>query len=107
VAAAEGEQLMRAWLSLALPTIVALQALAFGGDPARAASKVSFGQVSATATMWPGVIAAKTKDTYPRDGRMDLDVFRAMIDVMVEGEELPAKPQGDVRRYLDETMLAK
>jgi hypothetical protein len=36
---------------------------------------------------------------------VDLDVLRAMIDVMVEGEELPAKPKGDVRRYLDETML--
>jgi hypothetical protein len=30
-----------------------------------------------------------------------------MIDIMVEGEELPGKPQGDVRRYLDDTMLAK
>jgi ABC-type nitrate/sulfonate/bicarbonate transport system substrate-binding protein len=50
---------MRAWLSLALPTALALQAFAFGWDPARAATKVSFGQVSATATMWPGVVATK------------------------------------------------
>jgi NitT/TauT family transport system substrate-binding protein len=44
-------------------------------------------------------------DTYPRDGKVDLDVLRAMIDIMVEGEELPAKPQGDIGRYLDDTML--
>ena len=47
----------------------------------------------------------KNKDTYPRDGKVDLEVLRAMIDIMVEGEELPAKPQGDIRRYLDDTML--
>ena len=52
-------------------------------------------------------LIVKTRDAYPRDGRMDLDVLRAMIDIMVEGEELPAKPQGDIRRYLDDTMLAK
>ena len=34
----------------------------------------------------------KNKDTYPRDGMVDLEVLRAMIDIMVEGEELPAKP---------------
>jgi ABC-type nitrate/sulfonate/bicarbonate transport system substrate-binding protein len=51
-------------------------------------------------------LIVKNKDTYPRDGKVDLDVLRAMIDIMVEGEELPAKPKGDVRRYLDETMLA-
>jgi NitT/TauT family transport system substrate-binding protein len=50
-------------------------------------------------------LIVKNKDTYPRDGKVDLDVLRAMIDIMVEGEELPAKPKGDVRRYLDETML--
>jgi NitT/TauT family transport system substrate-binding protein len=44
-------------------------------------------------------------DTYPRDGKVDLDVLRAMIDIMVEGEELPARPQGDIGRYLDDTML--
>ena len=46
---------MRGWLSLVLPTIIVLQTVA--SDPARAATKVSFGQVSATATMWPGVVA--------------------------------------------------
>jgi ABC-type nitrate/sulfonate/bicarbonate transport system substrate-binding protein len=50
-------------------------------------------------------LIANSPDTYPRDGKLDLDVLRAMIDVMVEGEELPAKPQGDVSRYLDDTML--
>jgi ABC-type nitrate/sulfonate/bicarbonate transport system substrate-binding protein len=52
-------------------------------------------------------LIVKNKDTYPRDGKPDLDVVRAMIDIMVEGEELPGRPQGDVRRYLDDTMLAK
>jgi NitT/TauT family transport system substrate-binding protein len=47
----------------------------------------------------------KSNDTYPRDGKVDLEVLRAMIDIMVEGEELPARPQGDIRRFLDDTML--
>jgi NitT/TauT family transport system substrate-binding protein len=50
-------------------------------------------------------LIVKNKDTYPSDGKVDLEVLRAMIDVMVEGEELPARPQGDIRRYLDDTML--
>jgi ABC-type nitrate/sulfonate/bicarbonate transport system substrate-binding protein len=50
-------------------------------------------------------LIVKNKDTYPRDGKVDLEVLRAMIDIMVEGEELAAKPQGDIRRYLDDTML--
>jgi NitT/TauT family transport system substrate-binding protein len=51
-------------------------------------------------------LIAKSKDTFPRDGRVDPEVLRGMIDIMVEGEELPAKPQGDIGRYLDDTMLA-
>jgi ABC-type nitrate/sulfonate/bicarbonate transport system substrate-binding protein len=51
-------------------------------------------------------LIVKNKDTYPRDGKVDLEVLRAMIDIMVEGEELPVKPQGNIRRYLDHTMLA-
>ena len=47
----------------------------------------------------------KNKDAYPRDGKVDLDVLQAMIDIMVEGEELPARPQGDIRRNLDDTLL--
>jgi len=50
-------------------------------------------------------LIVKSKDTFPRDGKVDPDVLRGMIDVMVEGEELPAKPKGDVTRYLDDTML--
>jgi ABC-type nitrate/sulfonate/bicarbonate transport system substrate-binding protein len=50
-------------------------------------------------------LLVKNKDTYPRDGRVDRDVLNAMIDIMVEGEELTAKPQGDIGRYLDDTML--
>jgi ABC-type nitrate/sulfonate/bicarbonate transport system substrate-binding protein len=51
-------------------------------------------------------LIAKSPNTYPRDGKVDLDVLNGMIDVMVEGEELPARPQGDIRRYLDDTMLS-
>ena len=42
------------WLAL-----LALQAFALGTAPALSATKVSFGQVSPTATVWPGVVAAK------------------------------------------------
>jgi ABC-type nitrate/sulfonate/bicarbonate transport system substrate-binding protein len=51
-------------------------------------------------------LIVKSTDTYPRNGNVDLEVLRAMIDIMVEGEELPARPQGDLRRFLDDTMLA-
>jgi NitT/TauT family transport system substrate-binding protein len=51
-------------------------------------------------------LIANSSDTFPRNGKVDLEVLEAMIDVMVEGEELPAKPQGDIRRFLDDTMLA-
>ena len=51
-------------------------------------------------------LIVKNADTFPRNGMVDLDVLQAMIDVMVEGEELPARPKGDIRRYLDDSMLA-
>ncbi len=51
-------------------------------------------------------LIAKSPNTFPRDGKVDLDVLRGMIDVMVEGEELPAAPKGDLRRFLDDTMLS-
>lgn len=51
-------------------------------------------------------LIAKSPNTFPRDGKVDLDVLRGMIDVMVEGEELPAPPKGDLRRFLDDTMLS-
>jgi len=51
-------------------------------------------------------LIANNADTFPRNGMVDLDVLQGMIDVMVEGEELPARPKGDIRRYLDDSMLA-
>ena len=42
-----------------LPAVLALQTVALGAAPAFSATKVSFGQVSPTATVWPGVVAAK------------------------------------------------
>jgi NitT/TauT family transport system substrate-binding protein len=59
----------------------------------------------AIATATYDELIVKNRDTYPRDGKVDPDVLRAMIDIMVEGEELPAKPAGDVGKYLDDTML--
>jgi ABC-type nitrate/sulfonate/bicarbonate transport system substrate-binding protein len=43
---------------------------------------------------------------YPRDGKVDLDGLRAVVEIMVEGKELPGKPQGDVTKYVDERLLA-
>ena len=45
-------------MKLVWPALLALQAVALGAAPAWSATKVSFGQVSPTATVWPGVIAA-------------------------------------------------
>jgi ABC-type nitrate/sulfonate/bicarbonate transport system substrate-binding protein len=42
---------------------------------------------------------------YPRDGKVDLDALRAVVEIMVEGKELPAMPQGDVRKYVDDRLL--
>jgi NitT/TauT family transport system substrate-binding protein len=99
-AAAQG--FARAWLA----------GVAWLYDPANRAEAEKL--LAAALKLSPEIAAAsydelivKNKDTYPRDGKMDLDVLRAMIDIMVEGEELPGKPQGDIRRYLDETLLAK
>ncbi len=49
----------------------------------------------------------KNPDTFPRNGRLDADALRAMLAIMVEGEELAAMPQGDIRKYLDETLLGE
>ena len=46
-------------MKLVWPVLLALQTVALGAAPALAATKVSFGQVSPTATVWPGVVAAK------------------------------------------------
>jgi ABC-type nitrate/sulfonate/bicarbonate transport system substrate-binding protein len=58
-------------------------------------------------------IAAQTYDqlvrdnkVYPRDGKIDPAALRAVIDIMVEGKELAAPPQGDVGKYIDERFLA-
>jgi len=32
--------------------------------------------------------------------------LRAVVDIMVEGKELAAMPQGDVRKYVDDAFLA-
>src|SRR5215208_695755 len=46
-------------MKLVWPALLALQMFTFGAAPALSATKVSFGQVSPTATVWPGVVAAK------------------------------------------------
>ena len=50
---------MHLGIRLVWPAVLALQAVALGAAPAWSATKVSFGQVSPTATVWPGVVAAK------------------------------------------------
>ena len=52
-------------------------------------------------------LIVKNPDTFPRNGRLDTAALRAMLAVMVEGEELNAMPQGDIRRFLDETLLGE
>jgi ABC-type nitrate/sulfonate/bicarbonate transport system substrate-binding protein len=46
-----------------------------------------------------------TNGAYPRDGKVDFDVLKSVIEIMVEGSELSAFPQGDLHKYVDETML--
>ena len=46
-----------------------------------------------------------TADTYPLSGRIDDEALRAIIGIMVEGEELATKPGGDIHKYVDETLL--
>ena len=42
---------------------------------------------------------------YPRDGKIDREALRAIIDIMVESKELAAPPQGDASKYVDERLL--
>ena len=42
---------------------------------------------------------------YPRDGKIDREALRAMVEIMVEGKELAAPPQGDVGKYIDDRLL--
>jgi ABC-type nitrate/sulfonate/bicarbonate transport system substrate-binding protein len=50
-------------------------------------------------------LIVRAKDVYPRDGKVDFEALKAVIDIMVEGGELLGPPQGDIRKYVDETML--
>jgi len=50
-------------------------------------------------------LIVKNPNTFPRSGRLDTDALRAIIAVMVEGEELGATPAGDLHKYIDETLL--
>jgi len=52
-------------------------------------------------------LIVKNPDTFPRNGRLDTDALRSILAIMVEGEELAAMPQGDIRKYLDETLLGE
>jgi hypothetical protein len=36
---------------------------------------------------------------------VNFEALRAVIEIMVEGAELTAPPHGDIRKYVDETML--
>jgi ABC-type nitrate/sulfonate/bicarbonate transport system substrate-binding protein len=50
-------------------------------------------------------LVVRNPDTFPRSGRLDMDELHAIITAMVEGAELPGAPQGDLRKYVDETLL--
>ena len=50
-------------------------------------------------------LIVKNPDTFPRDGRLDPAALKEMVSIMVEGEELSAMPQGDLGRYLDDSLL--
>ena len=50
---------MHLGIRLIWPALLALQTVALSAAPAWSATKVSFGQVSPTATVWPGVVATK------------------------------------------------
>jgi NitT/TauT family transport system substrate-binding protein len=47
----------------------------------------------------------KTKDIYPRDGKVDFTALQAVIKLMVEAKELPTAPTRNPREYVDETMV--
>src|SRR6478672_7886119 len=50
---------MHLGIRLIWPALLALQTVALSAAPAWSATKVSFGQVSPTATIWPAVVATK------------------------------------------------
>jgi NitT/TauT family transport system substrate-binding protein len=95
-----GRRFVKAWL----------EAVAWLHDPANRAEAE---KLLAEALKVPANAAAKTyddlivknPDTFPRDGRLDPAALKEMVSIMVEGEELAAMPQGDLGRYLDDTLL--
>lgn len=50
-------------------------------------------------------LVLKNPGSFPRGGRLDNATLRDMIGIMLEGEELAAPPGGDIRKYIDETLL--
>jgi NitT/TauT family transport system substrate-binding protein len=95
-----GRRFVKAWL----------EAVAWLHDPA---NRSEAEKLLADALKVPADAAAKTyddlivknPDTFPRDGRLDPAALKEMVSIMVEGEELPAMPQGDLGRYLDDSLL--
>jgi ABC-type nitrate/sulfonate/bicarbonate transport system substrate-binding protein len=95
-----GRRFVKAWLA----------AVVWLHDPANRAEAE---RLLAEALKVPAEAAAKTyddlivrnPDTFPRDGRLDPAALKEMISIMVEGEELAAMPQGDLGRYLDDSLL--
>jgi NitT/TauT family transport system substrate-binding protein len=95
-----GRRFVKAWL----------EGVAWLHDPA---NRVEAEKLLAEALKVPAAAAAKTyddlivknPDTFPRDGRLDPAALKEMVSIMVEGEELSAMPQGDLARYLDDTLL--
>jgi ABC-type nitrate/sulfonate/bicarbonate transport system substrate-binding protein len=96
-----GRRFVKAWLD----------AVAWLHDPANRAEaerllaealKVS---ADAAAKTYDDLIV-RNPDTFPRDGRLDPAALKEMVSIMVEGEELGAMPQGDLGRYLDETLIS-
>jgi NitT/TauT family transport system substrate-binding protein len=95
-----GRRFVKAWL----------EAVAWLHDPA---NRGEAEKLLAEALKVPADAAAKTyddliaknPDTFPRDGRLDPGALKEMVSIMVEGEELTAMPQGDLGRYLDDSLL--
>jgi NitT/TauT family transport system substrate-binding protein len=95
-----GRRFVKAWL----------EGVAWLHDPA---NRVEAEKLLAEALKVPANAAAKTyddlivknPDTFPRDGRLDPAALKEMVAIMVEGEELAAMPQGDLGRYLDDTLI--
>jgi ABC-type nitrate/sulfonate/bicarbonate transport system substrate-binding protein len=97
-----GRRFVKAWLA----------AVSWLHDPANRAEAEKL--LAAELKVSPDAVAktyddliVRNPDTFPRNGRLDAEALRAMLATMVEGEELAAMPQGDIRKYLDETLLGE